>query len=224
MSSSRADNMMKERNNLKKKHDDNTITAEEELRLYKLEKCIADILAEEGFSKAKQFKAYCVENGSVSLKEMWKLKKHISPKHRESIPTGKINHQNKLVTGPEEIKTLLDKEYRERLRPRPTHPNFVEIEQIKREAFKNKLNKARLTKSFKWNMHDLDKVLNIVGKNKSRDPDGLNRSIFHPNCIGQILKESLLIMFNELKNQGVIPCFMKKQQYPQYQNLGQSSY
>ena len=118
------------------------------MRLDKLEKSIADILAEEGFSKAKQFKAYCVENGSVSLKEMWKLKKHISPKHKESIPTGKINHQNKLITGPEEIKTLLAKEYRERLRPRPTHPNFVKIQQIKKEAFKNKLEMVRLTKSF----------------------------------------------------------------------------
>ena len=35
---------------------------------------------------------------------MWDLKKHIWPKHKEPIPTGKFNHQNKLVTGPEEIK------------------------------------------------------------------------------------------------------------------------
>ena len=59
-------------------------------------------------------------------------------------------------------------------------------------------------------MHDLDTVLKGIGKNKSRDPDGINRSIFHFNCIGKNLKDSLLIMFNRLKSQGVIPRFMKK--------------
>ena len=59
-------------------------------------------------------------------------------------------------------------------------------------------------------MHDLDKVLNVVGKNKSRYPDGLNKSIYHPNCIGNNLKESLLINFNKLKRHGIIPSFMKK--------------
>ena len=62
---------------------------------------------------------------------MWNLKKHICPKHKESIPTGNINHQHKLATGPKEIKELLFKQYRVRLRPRPTHPDFKEIQQRK---------------------------------------------------------------------------------------------
>ena len=59
-------------------------------------------------------------------------------------------------------------------------------------------------------MHDLEGVLSKVGQNKSRDPNGFNRSIFYLNCIGDNLKESLLVMFNKLKNQGTIPSFMKK--------------
>ena len=129
---------------------------------------------------------------------MWNLKKHIWLKHKESIPTGKINHQHNLVTGPEEIKTLLAKEYHERLRPRPTHPDFENIQKVKNKAFMIKINKARETKSCDWTIQDLDKVLKGVAQNKSGDPDGLNRSIFHPNCIGINLKESLLIMFNRL--------------------------
>ena len=207
---SKADDLMKARNILKKKHDNKNTTKDEDLQLDKLEKSIANILAEEGFNKAKQFKKYCVQHGSVSLKEMWNLKKHIWPKHKESIPTGKINHQNKLVTGPEEIKTLIEKEYRERLRPRPTHPDFKDIQIIKSEAFKIKLEKARQTKSSEWTMQDLEGVLGKVGQNKSTDPNGFNRSIFHLNCIGDNLKESLLVMFNKLKNQGIIPSFMKK--------------
>ena len=110
---------------------------------------------------------------------MWNLKKQIWPKHRESIPTGKINHQNKLVAGPEEIKTLLAKEYKERLRPRPTHPEFEDIQKYKNDAFKMKLETSRQSKSSEWTMQELDKVLEGISQNKSQDPYGLNRSIFH---------------------------------------------
>ena len=59
-------------------------------------------------------------------------------------------------------------------------------------------------------MQDINKVLGYIRQNKSRDPDGLNRIIFHLKNIGLNLKESILIMFNKLKNQGIIPNFMKK--------------
>ena len=80
-----------------------------------IENQISDIIAEEEKSKSHQFKKFCAQNGSVSTSEMWKLKKRLWPKHKESIPTGKINHQGKLVTSPDEIKTLLANEYKERL-------------------------------------------------------------------------------------------------------------
>ena len=176
---SKADIMIKERNIIKKKQDDNKTTPEEDSRMYTLEKYIANTLAEEGFNKAKQFKQYCVQYGSVSVQEMWNLKKHLWPKHKESIPTGKLNHQNKLVTGPEEIKLLFAKEYSERLRPRPTHPDFEDIEKIKHEVCEIRLNEAKHNKSSNWTMQDINKVLGDIRQNKSRDPDGLNRSIFH---------------------------------------------
>ena len=78
--------------------------------------------------------------------EMGDLKKHNWPKHKESIPTGKLNHQNKLLTGPEEIKLLLAKEYSERLRPRPTHLDFEYIEKIKNYVFEINLNEAKQNK------------------------------------------------------------------------------
>ena len=49
-----------------------------------------------------------------------------------------------------------------------------------------------------------------IKKGKSRDPDSISRAIFHPSVIGDNLKESLLIMFNKLKQCGEIPIFMKK--------------
>ena len=80
-------------------------------------------------------KQFSSQNGSVNISEMWKLKKKLWPKHSESLQTGKINHQGKLMTGPEDIKKLLGKEFSERLRSRPYHPNIKNIESIKKESF-----------------------------------------------------------------------------------------
>ena len=137
--SSKADKLIDKRNCLKKKQDDDKTSSLEDNQLEDLEVQIADILAEEGRQKAYKLKQYCAQNGSVSVKQMWDLKKHMWPKHKESIPTGKINHIGKLVTSPEEIKMLLHKEYKERLRPRPLHPNLKHIEELKNISFHIKL-------------------------------------------------------------------------------------
>ena len=84
--------------------------AEDENKLKLIEEDIADILMEEGKNKAHQFKKFSAENGSVSVGEMWSLKKRLWPKKKETIQTGKINHQGVLVTSPEDIKSLLYKE------------------------------------------------------------------------------------------------------------------
>ena len=140
---------------------------------------------------------------------MWKFKKKIWPKNKTSIPTGKFNHQGKLVTSPEDMKILLAKEYSERLRPRPEHPDMKHIFEVKKEVFEAKMKEAMDNKSPDWNMCELEDVLKHIGLNKARDPDGFDRNIFHNNCIGFNLKESVLIMFNNLKKEGKIPTFMK---------------
>ena len=54
-------------------------------------------------------------------------KKKLWPKNKETMPTGKFNHSGKLVTSPPDIKALLYKEYNERLRTRPDHPNLKSV-------------------------------------------------------------------------------------------------
>ena len=49
-------------------------------------------------------------------------------------------------------------------------------------------------------MKDLEQVMKEIKKGKSRDPEGICREIFQPSVIGNNLKLSLLIMFNQLKN------------------------
>ena len=154
---------------------------------------------EEGRNKAHQFKKFSAENGSVSVGEMWSLKKRLWPKKKETIQTGKINHQGVLVTSPEDIKSLIYKEYNERLRARPQHPNMKEIFEAKNKAFESKIAEAKSVKTPDWTMSQLNEVLENVCKNKAQDPEGLNRLIFHTNYIGSNLKESLLVLFNKIK-------------------------
>ena len=59
-------------------------------------------------------------------------------------------------------------------------------------------------------MAELDKVLKDIKNNKARGPEGINGSILNLNCIGNNLKQSLLILCNTLKNHGKVPGFMKK--------------
>ena len=73
-----------------------------------------------------------------------------------------------------------------------------------------KFKDAKHNECKEWTMRELEHVLKNISKNKSKDPDGINRSIFHIDCIESDLKQSLLTMFNHLKSKGIIPEFMKK--------------
>ena len=77
-----------------------------EAKIRLLEENISEILAEEEMNKIIQFKQFSMTYGSVSISEMWKLKKQLWPKNSQSIPTGKINHIGKLITAPEDLKNL----------------------------------------------------------------------------------------------------------------------
>ena len=59
-------------------------------------------------------------------------------------------------------------------------------------------------------MADLDKILGALKLKKARGPDGLSRTIFRKPVIGTDLKESLLQMFNKLKEAGKVTNFMNK--------------
>ena len=56
-------------------------------------------------------------------------------------------------------------------------------------------------------MKDLEKALNDLKRNKSRDHEGFINEIFKLDVIGEDLKKSRLIMFNKLKKEQMIPSF-----------------
>ena len=54
---------------------------------------------------------------------------------------------------------------------------------------------------------DLEKALDNPKNNKSRDFEGFSNEIFKQNIIGTNLKMSLLVMFNKMKKNDLIPKF-----------------
>ena len=105
------------------------------------------------------------------------------------------------------LKSLLVKEYKERLRTRPTRPDFAESEKFRNMIFNLKIKMASKNKSPDWSRADLEKALRYLKKGKSRDNQGLLNEIFRPEVIGEDLKNSLLVMFNKIKNEQMIPDF-----------------
>ena len=206
--SSSADSLITERNKLKQDMEDGKLINEEYLN--KLEENIVNIMEKEETNKAQLFKKFCDESSSINITEMWKLKKTIWPNKKESLPTGKFNNQGQIVTDPEELKDLYLNEFKERLRIRPSHPDFIEIHKIKESIFIQNMDKAKAKVTSDWTMKDLEQVLTEIRKGKSRDTEGISREIFHNTVIGNNLKLSLLIMFNKLKNEGKVPLFMKE--------------
>ena len=116
-----------------------------------------------------------------------------------------------MVSQPRELTHLIGEEYRKvRLRKRPSHPSNTKGKIIRNILLKLKLNisKNRLTKPFL--MKDLEVVLKTLKSNKSRDPEGFDRTIFGAKMGGKNLKVSILKLFNEMKNKSEVPIFMRK--------------
>ena len=152
----------------------------------------------------KHFKTLSDDPENINLNQVWKTLNKLCPKVGGSIPTAKRNHKGRIVSAPGEIKKLLAKEYKGRLRTRPVRPDLGSLELRKRRILKMKLKLAASKHTSPWSMSDLEKALKDLKNNKSRDPEGLINELFKINVIGDDLKRSLLVMLNSLKYEQII--------------------
>ena len=170
---------------------------------------ISNIEAEFNFEKIKSnFESLSQDPENVNITEIWKKLNKLWPKFTPTLPAAKKNHFGKVVSDSKELKKLLAKEYKERLRTRPARNDLFELEDRKKAIFEIKMKNAESNKSKKWTMLDLEEALGDLKNNKARDNEGLLNEIFKINVIGDDLKKSLLLMFNRLKEKQVIPLFM----------------
>ena len=120
--------MIDERNLLTQKDE-----TKNKVKINYINNYIAELEAEENRNKIfKNFSSFTENPDSVNMQQMWKLLKNLWPKTNPTLPTVKRNHRGKIVSGPTEIKKLLAKEYKDRLRTRPIRPDFLKIKKRKK--------------------------------------------------------------------------------------------
>ena len=154
------------------------------------------------------FQKYGDDPENVNLQQVWKTMGKIWPKVGATLPIAKQDHLGKIISDPGELKKLYAKEYKERLRVRPVRPDLEQLENRKKEIFEMKLRLAETKSSKLWTLSDLETALADLKKNKARDNDGLINEIFKKDVIGKDLKLSLLLMYNSLRQNKMIPIFM----------------
>jgi hypothetical protein len=120
-----------------------------------------------------------VENHKMIINNFKSLSENV-----ENIPTAKRNTRGKIVSGPREIRNILAREYKDRLRSRPMRPDLKELKKRKKFIFDLKMKLSQAKSSPDWKMSDLEKALSNLKKNKSRDPEGYINEIFKTDVIG----------------------------------------
>ena len=199
---SSADKLINERNKLSKEGKTDKVK--------EIDEKIAQIVANEARNKAKMFEQFSDQNKSGNVREMWKMKKKLFPKKPSPIPSAKVNYQGRTVTQPNELIKLLGEEYGKiRLRKRPTHPMNSKTKPLRKKLIQLKLKIAQKRKTIPFKMEELEVVLKSQKTGKARDPEGMSKTIFKHNIIGTNLKQSMLMMFNKLKEESKIPHFMR---------------
>ena len=158
----------------------------------------------------KQFNFFSENPERIEMQKMWKFLRNICPKVKPILPSALRNHQGKIVSSKNDIKKLLAKEFENRLRQRPYRHDLVASKLRRKKIFDLKLKMAEINKSKVWTMEDLEKALNDLKRNKSRDRDGLVNEIFKNDVIGTNLKASLLVLYNCLKKENMISTFMNE--------------
>ena len=194
--------MINERNNMIKNH-------ENEDKVHQIDQKIAQFEAEENRKIiVDNFSQFAEDPENIDRGKMWKLLGKLWPKNGISIPTAKRNHKGRIISAPGELKKLLAKEYKDRLRLRPFRPDMKNMKKRKTKIFKLKMRLAKKNNSSEYTMENLEAALNNLKRKKSRDSDGLINEIFKLDVIGINLKKSLLVMFQKLKKEKLIPMLM----------------
>ena len=99
---------------------------------------INEIIAEED---AKENRAKIINNfqslsenpENMNLQQMWKLCKRLWPKLVTALPTTKRNCKGKIVSSPRDVRNVLSKEYKDRLRSRPIRPDLKNMKMRKKD-------------------------------------------------------------------------------------------
>ena len=145
------------------------------------------------------------ENGSTNNTKVWKEMSKAYPKKSKILPTGVNNIENQIVTNPKEKKSVILDHFLERLKEKAPKEEVKNILDIGNEIFENRLKIVKKSKSSLIKMEELEIAIKSRKLGKSRDPEGMICDTFREGVIRSDLKLSLLMMFNRMKNEVIIP-------------------
>ena len=116
-----------------------------------------------------------------------------------------LDTSGNLVTTNKSIENHTIKLYQERLKPHEIKES-LNLHKVQRDNLgEQRLDEARKNKTPQWTLGDIKVVLRQLKNKKTRDPLGFVSELFKPDVAGADLKQALLIMCNNIKNQQVFP-------------------
>ena len=153
--------LINERNKLSKlkKHDEN------EKKIEVLNRKISEIEALEVHNKiVKKIKQFSDNPEQINMSQMWKIFKKMWPKNSGVLPVAKRNFKGKIVSSQNDLKNLLSREYKDRLRSRPMRPDLKYLKERRKKIFEMKMKIAKANHSSERTMAQLDTALSNLKK------------------------------------------------------------
>ena len=142
-------------------------------------------------------------DGKFNQVNAWKLKNKLVPKENNDAPTAKRDANGNLISDKDLLEDLYCEFYSQRMKPNPIKKELAEMEKHKEYLYQLRLKLADLDETPDWTMDELNKVLKSLKNNKARDIFGHTYELYKHG--GKFLKESLLRMFNQIKNSKEYP-------------------
>ena len=133
----------------------------------------------------------------------WALKKKLAPKSSMDPPAAKRDENDKLVTDKKDLEKLYLKTYIDRLTPNPIREDLEDLFELKSMLFDMRIEESKSKVTEDWTMDELEKVLKSLKNGKARDAHGHIYELFKFG--GQVLKISLLKLFNLVKKKQIYP-------------------
>ena len=197
------DELMHEKNKILKQK---FRSSEDEERIETIDSLISKECSDKEYKKFEEVLGELeTENGHTATTNVWKQFRKAYPKKVRPAPTGVKNLRGKIITNPSEKKNVTLNHFKHRMRERPVHEDIRDLEDTKESLFNTRIEQATRNKSPEFTMLELEKVLKSLKNGKSKDFNGYICELFKEGVAGSDLKRSLLMMFNQMKYELVIP-------------------
>ena len=179
-------------------------------KIEEIEITLADINAEKHAALiTEHFDELTGDDGEFSILKMWNLSKKLSS-HNAEVPMAMQDEAGNLITGKMGLKNLYQTTYTNRLSHKPIQEGWEEIQDMKENLFRERLQFSSEMKSDDWDISQIKKVCSKLKSGKARDRDDLVYELFNPQLFGDDLTLSLTKMLNGIKKNLEIPQFLEK--------------